>query len=200
MALHRDEQVEQEARVSKWKRIDDAERERYLNSSKDYYDLRGRDTNENLSIRHDQPSILPGLDRNSIWSHLILAAQQLINESDPSFIIPRLCNRAVRKANNSRQRRESKSLTNLFFTRARKNPFDSLFFVPFRSTRYFKIKKGWQSVAATDRMKIFFEKWTDNGEGVKLKGGKIHARLPRNALSLAMRDKSVPRCECFAIF
>lgn len=74
-----------EARVSKWKRIDDAERERYLNSSKDYYDLRGRDTNENLSIRHDQPSILPGLDRNSIWSHLILAAQQLINESDPSF-------------------------------------------------------------------------------------------------------------------
>ena len=55
-------------------------------------------------------------------------------------------------------------------------------------------------MAATDRMKIFFEKWTDNGEGVKLKGGKIHARLPRNALSLAVRDKSVPRCECFAIF
>lgn len=159
MALHRDEQVEQEARVSKWKRIDDAERERYLNSSKDYYDLRGRDTNENLSIRHDQPSILPGLDRNSIWSHLILAAQQLINESDPSFIIPRLCNRTVRKANNSRQRRESKSLTNLFFTRARKNPFDSLSFVPFRSTRYFKIGQERVAilVAATDRMKIFLK-------------------------------------------
>lgn len=71
--------------VSKWKRIDDAERERYLNSSKDYYDLRGPDTNENLSIRHDRPSILPALDRNSIWSHLIPAAQQLINESAPSF-------------------------------------------------------------------------------------------------------------------
>lgn len=83
-----------------------------------------------------------------------------------------------------------------------KNPFDSLSFVPFRSTRYFKIGQERVAilVAATDRMKIFFEKWTDNGEGVKLKGGKIHARLPRNALSLAVRDKSVPRCECFAIF
>lgn len=103
-----------------------------MNSSKDYYDLRGRDTNENLSIRHDQPSILPGLDRNSIWSHLILAAQQLINESDPSF------NSTVMQSSRSFSERlttvdrDREQIVNELIL---KNARNSLSFLPFRSIR-----------------------------------------------------------------
>lgn len=81
MALHRDEQVERGKSI-------EMETNRWRGKGAIFEFQQGllRLTWPRYQWKFiDQPSILPGLDRNSIWSHLILAAQQLINESDPSF-------------------------------------------------------------------------------------------------------------------
>lgn len=99
---------------------------------------------------------------------------------------------------------ESKSLTNLFYPHRKKNACNSLSFVPFRSIRTYDFKivrKGgnlWMWKVDGEK---FFEKWTDNGEGVKLdlwrEGGYTRVYHETHFLLLceikACRDANVSR-------